>query len=42
MGRVQITIGPKVHAAPLGASGWNGILGIHPRGQWGLVGHLCP
>jgi len=42
MGRVQVTVGQKVHAAPLGASRWNGILGVHSRGQWGFIGHLCP
>jgi len=32
MGRIQVTIGWKVHAAPLGALRWDGALGVHPRG----------
>jgi hypothetical protein len=33
MGRVQVIIGWKVHATPLGVLGWDGAFGTHPRGE---------
>jgi len=30
--RVQVVIGWEVHATPISALGWHGVLGAHPRG----------
>jgi hypothetical protein len=35
MGRVEVVIGWKVYVAPV--SGWDGIFGIHPRDNRGLL-----
>jgi hypothetical protein len=37
IGGIQIAIGWEVHAAPLGASGWDGALGAHPKEQQGAT-----
>ncbi len=42
IGGIQIAVGWEVHATPLGTSGWDGTLGVHPREQQGLLGHLRP
>jgi len=42
MGRIQVTPRHKVHTTPLGASRWDGVVGVHPMGHKGLVGHLRP
>jgi len=38
---IQVVIGWEVHTTPLGVSKWDGGLGVHPRGQYRLFGHLC-
>jgi len=42
MGRIQVLIEQEVHVAPPGVQGWDGVLGVCPRGQGGFFSELCP
>jgi len=41
MGKIQVVVKQKVHGAPFGVQGWDGILKVHPRTWSGLFGPLC-